>query len=87
MGDRAAVVLVGIGFFIGWGVAFVCSLKILVNSFQEDVVCGLLYLFVPGYALYYLVTRWKENAQPFLISCIAGATALACLACILIAAR
>jgi len=37
------------------------GIRLLIGAFQEDVVCGLLYLFVPFYSLYYLVTRWEEQ--------------------------
>jgi hypothetical protein len=34
---------------------------IMYLAFQEDIVCGLLYFFVPFYALYYIVDRWDDS--------------------------
>lgn len=49
----------GVFLFSGiWGV---------VVAFQEDASCGLMYLFVPFYSLYYLVTRWETAGRPFLL--------------------
>lgn len=50
------------------------SLRILGNAFSEDPICGFLYLFVPFYALFFLVSRWSENAVPFLMSVIGTVT-------------
>lgn len=36
-------------------------------AFGEDILCGLMYLFVPFYWLYYLVTRWSEMRKPFFL--------------------
>ncbi|WP_435005199.1 HEAT repeat domain-containing protein [Tundrisphaera lichenicola] len=40
----------------------------MVVAFRESVACGLMYLFVPFYSLYYLCTRWDEMKKPFVIS-------------------
>lgn len=37
----------------------------IVNAFRESVFCGVLYMFIPLYGLYYLVTRWDHMARPF----------------------
>lgn len=55
------------------------SIWLLIHAFEEDLVCGLLMLFVPMYGLYYLVTRW-ENSPPFWL---VGGSVLAYLGSIL----
>lgn len=48
--------------------ALIGGIRSLVDAFREDVVCGFLYLIVPFYPLYYLVTRWEEQKGPFLMN-------------------
>lgn len=55
---------------IGGLLNFGGSLKILGNAFEEDTMVGIMYLFVPFYALYFLFSRWDVNATAFLISLI-----------------
>jgi hypothetical protein len=64
------------GFAGGIAVSFVCGLWILVLAFQEDPLCGVLYLFLPFYALYYVVTRWEETWFPVAISAAGGMIAM-----------
>ena len=40
----------------------------LARAFQESAFCGFCYWFVPGYALFYVLSRWDEQKQPFLLS-------------------
>ena len=80
------VVFVILGTVIGSIVATVANIKILVNCFAEDIICGLLYLFLPFYFLYYLVTRWEENKELFIISLIGDGTAAVCLGCLIVPA-
>jgi len=51
------------------GIAFIWFLKI---SFGESAACGLMFLFLPFYSLYYLISRWPEMKRPFLINLIGG---------------
>lgn len=62
---------------VGLGVIlmFIGSIGSLVVAFQESAVCGLMFLFVPFYALYYLITRWDLVRRPFLIN-LAGTAIL-----------
>jgi hypothetical protein len=60
----ALVLMMLCGFFMTlgggiWGI---------VNAFRESAVCGVLYLFLPYYSLYYTISRWSEMARPFAIS-------------------
>ena len=41
------------------------AIGMLIVPFRESVVCGLLYIFLPFYALYYLVTRWDDMKKWF----------------------
>lgn len=38
---------------------------------SEGVECLLMYLFVPLYSLYFLISRWSETRKPFMLSIIA----------------
>lgn len=70
-----AGLLFAIGFIlVGTALNFVGGIGCLVKAFQEDVVCGLLYLFVPFYGLYYLITRW-DDVRPF-GGCLVGGLGL-----------
>ena len=55
--------------------------RILLNAFAEDTLCGLLYLFLPYYSMYYLVTRWAENSRPFLLSLLGTLTMMIGMGC------
>lgn len=56
-------------------VQFAGGIWLLTIAFKEDIVQGLVYLFVPFYALYYLISRW-ENCKPAFLLCMAAAAAL-----------
>lgn len=42
-------------------ICFISGTWILCLAFQEDIVCGLLWLFVPVYGLFYIVDRWDDS--------------------------
>jgi hypothetical protein len=44
------------------------GLRMVIVAFQESTQCGLLYLFLPFYALYYLITRWERMGGYFLMN-------------------
>jgi len=72
--------LVGVLSLIGIVVACVViqtagALWLLAIAFQEDAFQGLLFLFLPFYAFYYLVTRWGECRPPFML-CIVSLVSL-----------
>ena len=50
---------------IGYAAVFAFSVWLLIIAFQEDVVQGLLSLFVPFYLFYYVITRWETCQKPF----------------------
>jgi predicted Zn finger-like uncharacterized protein len=52
----------------GIGIGLLGSLRMIIVPFQESIVCGFFYLFVPFYPLYYLFTRWSAMAPGFLTS-------------------
>jgi predicted Zn finger-like uncharacterized protein len=56
------LMLVGMG-LTGGGLALVGGIGCLMAAFEEDTVCGVMYLVVPFYPLYYVITRigdvWK----------------------------
>jgi hypothetical protein len=44
------------------------GIRLIILAFQESPVQGLLYLFVPFYALFYIVTRWDRCSEFFLLN-------------------
>lgn len=75
---------------VGGGIVMTCAilssmvgiasgLRILCNAWNEDAVCGFLYMFLPGYSLYYLISRWDENAAPFIAALISSFSGFACV--------
>ncbi len=44
-----------------------CGLHLLVLAFKEDVLVGVLYLLVPFYAIYFVITRWSRCRQTVII--------------------
>jgi hypothetical protein len=65
--ETSAYIVIGAGGLLG----FVFGLRILIVAFQESVLQGLLYLFVPFYALFYIATRW-ERVGGLVMFCIAA---------------
>ncbi len=55
------------------------GLVILIKAFQKSVLVGLLYLFVPFYALYFCFKYWSEVWRPLLLAIIAGGIGVALL--------
>jgi len=43
------------------------GIRMIIVAFMEDTVIGLLYLFVPLYPLYYLITRWSRLSGFFMM--------------------
>jgi hypothetical protein len=61
---------------LGWLMAFAGGIWFLVCAFQDDVVQGLLCLFVPFYSLIYLITHFEEVKKPFLVQVIGTVLAI-----------
>lgn len=57
------------------------GLSILGNAFSEDSICGFLYLFVPLYPIYFLISRWDVNAKPFFAALMGALTGVIGLFC------
>lgn len=57
-----AAMLVGVAFSLYGG------LKCLGLAFEEDFVCGILWLFVPLYGLYFIATRWDTTKDYVMMS-------------------
>ena len=68
---------------LGMGICFivnaVCSIWFTKNAFDEGFGVGVMYLFLPLYAVYFLYSRWHVNKVPFAINFIFGMTFLVCL--------
>ncbi len=61
---------------VGYLAAFICGLWMLIIAFQEGALQGILYMFVPFYSLYYVISRWEKCKQPFLYSLAGLAVAI-----------
>ena len=46
-------------------------IRIIISAFKEQPVCGLCYLFFPGYFIFYLITRWGRINGLFMM-CLLG---------------
>jgi hypothetical protein len=51
------------------------NIRTIIVAFSEKTVCGLLYLFMPFYSLYYLITRWERVGGFFLLQLMYGVVA------------
>ena len=60
---------------IGGVILLVGAIWLLIIAFRESTSCGLLYMFLPFYSIYYPITRWAKTKKPFLIGLI-GVVAL-----------
>ncbi len=67
-GDTAGVCSMGFVVVVAAILSLVASFMAIIVAFEEDVLCGLMYLFLPMYALYHTITRWDEQKRPFLMS-------------------
>jgi len=66
------VEIIGLALFvIGLIISFIYGIKLIIIAFQESVLWGLLYLFLPFANLYFIITRWPECKSPFLKTLIA----------------
>jgi len=61
-----AFLICGIGLIVfGNIIISVYAIRMIIAAFMEDMVCGLLWLFVPFYSLFYLATRWSRLSGLF----------------------
>jgi len=60
------VISVGI-ILIAMVIAFAAGVHGLILAFRESPACGLMMMFVPFYALYYLITRWETQRPSFIL--------------------
>ena len=54
--------LIGIGAII----AFVFGIILLVKAFQQSILWGLGYIFVPFVSIIFIAMHWEETKSPFL---------------------
>jgi hypothetical protein len=59
-------ILLGIGYII----AFIYGIILLIKAFQTHVGWGICYLFVPFAALVFVIKHWEICKKPFLMSLI-----------------
>ncbi len=46
---------------------FICYVRMVLTAFSENNSCGFLFIFMPFYGLYYVITRWDKVGGLFLI--------------------
>jgi len=64
--------IIGMGFFlIGMGIGLFYGVQLLILAFEESVLWGLAYIFIPFAALIFIITNWQETKSPFLRGLIA----------------
>ena len=67
--QQNAIAVAGLSLMgIGGLVATYAQIRMLIVAFNENVVQGLLFWFVPFYALFYIITRWDRCGGYFLMS-------------------
>lgn len=45
---------------VGGGLMLIGAIGVMMAAFEEDVMCGVMYLLVPFYPLYFIITRFGE---------------------------
>jgi hypothetical protein len=65
-GPIGIVVLVLVG--IGWLIAAVGGIWMMVNAFKTSLLWGLAYLFIPFASLIWMIKYWADAKKPFLVS-------------------
>jgi len=74
MPQESVMINSGIALQIGGGfISFLYGLRILIVAFKESVLQGLLYLIVPFYSLFYIITRWDRVAGLFILMLVGNA--------------
>lgn len=53
-------------FIIGIIITLIYSIRLIVIAFQESMIWGMLYLFLPFANLYFVITHWPECRAPFI---------------------
>lgn len=57
------------GFLIlGSIVAIIGGVWMLILAFQESILIGLAYMFIPFFSIYFAITRWQYAKIPFIIN-------------------
>ena len=51
-------------------VAFLSGIWLLIIAFSEDILCGCLFLILPFYQIFYIITRWSKCRTPAILSII-----------------
>ena len=52
------------------------GIGLVVVAFQEDTICGVMFLFLPFYMLYFIITRFRECWQLALMEMQTGSRSL-----------
>jgi hypothetical protein len=55
---------------LGGVISFSYGLRMLIAAFKESALCGFLYILLPFYALYWIITRWDRVGGLFLMSLV-----------------
>jgi F0F1-type ATP synthase assembly protein I len=57
-----SIVLISIGALI----SIVFGVQLLITAFQESILWGLGYIFIPLVSLIFIIVHWQEAKKPFL---------------------
>jgi hypothetical protein len=55
-----------------WLVSTYYGIRLILVAFTEGWKVGLMFLFLPFYWVYFVITRWDQCSQPFLMNAIIG---------------
>ncbi len=86
VGAGVCILMIVVSFFVpflalipmvlGWLMAFAGGVWVLVVAFQDDVMQGLLCMFVPFYGLIYIITHFEETKKPLLLEVVGTVLAI-----------
>ena len=55
---------------LGGVISFIYGLRMLIVAFKESALCGFLYILLPFYSLYWIITRWDRVGGLFIMSLV-----------------
>ncbi|GHB93543.1 hypothetical protein [Cerasicoccus arenae] len=53
-------------FLVGFVIALIYGIKLLILAFQTSLLWGLGYIFIPFVALIFVIVHWEDAKSPFL---------------------
>jgi hypothetical protein len=53
--------------FLGGVLTVLFQVSLLADAFKEHILCGVMFLFVPLYSVYFIATRWQVCRKSYII--------------------